>query len=44
VASVSDADGLRTYLEHPLHVPVARRLRELAEVRIAVQILDPPPA
>ena len=38
VATVAGVDGLRAYLEHPDHVPVGARLRDMAERRIAVQI------
>jgi hypothetical protein len=38
VATVADEVALGVYLEHPLHVPVAKRLRELAQSRTAVQI------
>jgi hypothetical protein len=41
IATVTDATALRTYLEHPLHVPAAQRLREMAERRLAVQIQEP---
>lgn len=38
IATVTDADALAAYLGHPLHVPVAARLRGMARSRIAVQI------
>ncbi len=38
IATVADIAALRAYLEHPDHVPVANRLRSMAQSRIAVQI------
>jgi hypothetical protein len=38
VAEVPDAEGLLAYLEHPEHVVVAGKLREMAASRSAVQV------
>jgi hypothetical protein len=38
VATVADAEARARYLEHPRHVLVAARLREMAESRPAVQV------
>lgn len=38
IATVADAEALAAYLEHPLHVPLAARLREMAAQRTAVQV------
>jgi hypothetical protein len=38
IATVADAEGLRSYLDHPQHVAVVTRLRAMAASRTAVQV------
>jgi hypothetical protein len=40
VATVASPEALRSYLDHPQHVEVVKRLREMAETRTAVQVSD----